>query len=290
MLSCCPLAARTICVAVLAMVGAQSQSVNWEYRRHAVPYDSLLSVQVPAGTARNYVLGIKSTPSVGDHQSQFVIGEFQFQDSLAAHKIVVGIENLSPEYVRLSKGSLEVLDSGQKDRGLAILGHAVQGTQLTIRAGGVVVFSGAVGPDGIMIAQGSIVGKPVVSMQSVTMHLINGSVRANQDGSPKWLPNGRYFVSLGGLREKLTEFVAPSATIPSLASCCDRVVRVRLEIDQWGQVSKAEPSDKSAGDLVKAALRWRFRPFEVDGAPVLVEGIVPVRIDRLGVVQNVGLR
>lgn len=271
---------------------ASAEAVNWKYRDLSVPYGSSLTIQVPAVAERQHVIGVKAVSSAGAQNSaRVMIGEVQFQDRSAAHKIVSSIDNLAPEFARIGNGLISVRSSGPNLKALALLAHVAVGTRVSIVSGDAEAISGVVGPDGLLVSDGISIGRPVLGMQSVLMQLVQGAVPAKNDGTPKPLPNGRYFVSLEGLRQNLETYVAPPTVIAGLASCCDRVIRLKLLIDQRGQVKSAESGDGVvASDLVNVALRWRFRPFQVKGSPVDVEGIVPVRTDRSGAVQQVGVR
>ena len=276
----------------LVALGGGAEPLNWQYRGFSVPYESSLTIHLPPGFDRHYVLGIKAEPESSGRQkrSQFIVGEVQFQGGTPTNRIVSSIENLDPALAEITNGSFEVRDSGLKARSLAILGHATVGSRVSVFSGRTQLLSAAVGFDGLLVSDGALIGKPVLGMQSVMMQLVRGSALVKNDGTPKRLSNGRYFVSLQGLRENLDIYKAPSSAIQSLASCCDRVVRLRLQIDQQGRVTAADATEgAAASDLAGAALQWRFRPFQVDGAAVQVEALVPIRLDRFGVVQHVGL-
>lgn len=246
-------------------------SGGWTYDKIAGPLsDRSITVGLAgAEEGREYIVGIRGG---GTPEPVFVVGEAEIGAGPAGLRIIQRMSNVPRQFVRVSRGRIEITGLSDPKAALVVYGTVPADTMVTVERPGVEIVRGKVGPEGLLVHNDRLRSEPVEGMHTLTSRLVRPD-RVFNVATPLPLASGRYLVTPAAMARNLVEVTVPR--LGSAPACCDMRAHIRLVVNMEGAVEQVEriSGNPEALDAVEKAVRqWRFRPFTAGGKAIVGEG------------------
>jgi hypothetical protein len=212
---------------------------------------------------------------------QILVTEAQFDspaNAPAGMRPIANVLNWPSNQIMVGPGTVSISGLGKLQGALLVHLTIPLGTSLEVDAQGKAQFNGILNQD-ILLRNGAVVGSDAHSLATLFQRAqMPSAVSGAAVPDLKQLSNGDYLASVSNLSAHLTSFTLPAyptgivmPTVPVI------VVTIRIWVDQSGNVVKTSAMRGTGPwlDAAQAAIQtWHFSPFNQNGQPVAVQGII----------------